>query len=288
MPTADEEAYKKELADNGVELPEEKKDEPDKPAEEAPKPKEEPKAEPEKDKPEDPKTPLSEDPKEPPKPRSIYDDLKDKKKEVKTERELRVEAERQRDELQQKQDAQDELDVFAAEIGADPVAIKKMRDLFLKGYQPEGNNSISKEDFDAFKTWQADHAKTVEKQVFEEEFAAVTPTIKEMFPKATDEELGAIKIKLDELGHTKEWHDKSLDYVVFKNKDTLAALVSPKKRGMEPKERKDFDENSFEFDPNADLSKMTMKQRELWEEHYHKATKSESLAEDGQGRKILI
>lgn len=291
-----EEEYKKELAANGVEIPEVKKEEtPESPKE---KPEEKKIEKPEAPKEETPEEPLQE-PREPRK-RSIYDEYKDKKLEVKNERELREKAERERDEFrikyetlekantpEERQEAKDDIEAFAKEINADPQVIKKMREVFLKDVKPQTDESIKK-DLEEFKAWKQNNSQVIEKQLFEEEFVRTVPTIKRLFPQATEEELNAIKKEVDSVSHTKEWHDKDLDYVVFKNQDKLQALVSPKKRGMEIKNRKDVSEIAFEFDPNADYSKMSMKEREQWEEAYKKATKAEGLLEDSQGRKIIL
>lgn len=301
----DEKDLKKVYAEAGVDVPEleeEKEEESTKEPKESPK--EEPKEKPQEPKkegeePKEPKEPLQDEPKEQRK-RSIYDEYKDKKSELKTEKQMREQAEKERDELKvklealstagtpkEKQEAKDELEAFAKEINADPQALLRMRELFLKDATPKTDESL-KRDLEEFKTWKSQNQHVVEKQLFDGEFQKVIPTLKEMFPKVSSEELEAVKEKLDVLSHTKEWYDKSLDYVAFKNKETLLALISPKKRGLESKGRKDIEEDSFEFDPEADYSKMTLKEREAWEANYAKMMKTEGLAEDSQGRKLLI
>lgn len=285
----DEEAYKKELADAGVDVSDLKEEASEEPKEEV------------SEEPKEPNEPLTtEEPKEQRK-RSIYDEYKEKKSELKTERELRADIERERDELREKlnavatattpterADAQDELDAFASEIGADPQAIKRMRELFLKDVKPQVDPELAK-DLQEFKAWKAQNSEVVEKQLFEQEFSKVTPTIKDMFPKVSPEELSAIKTRLDEIAHSKEYHDKDLDYVAFKNKEILSALVSPKKRGLETRGRADAQgEESFDFDPNADYSKMSLKERERWETEYKKMTAGGGLTTDAEGKRIFM
>jgi len=288
-----EEEYKKELADAGVDIPE-ITDTPEviAPREEV-KVEEKPKEEtpPEEPKPNTPPEPLQ----EPREKRSIYEEYKEKKSELKTEREAREQAERERDELKvkleavatasnpiEKQEAQDDLEAFAQEINADPATVRKMRDLFLKDIQP--TSSLS--DADRALLEEARLAK--EAQMFEKEFKEITPTLKEIFPTASEAEMEAIKKELDDISHTKDWSDKSLDYIVFKQKDKLGALVSPKKRGIEPKNPKDAAPGDPNFDPSADLSKMSSEQRDKWYETYQELGKSEGLASDSNGRKIII
>lgn len=299
-----EQEYQQSLIDSGVDLPELQdinEDIPEKPedVEEKEPKKVEEKSETE---PEDDGENDDEEPK-PVKKRSIYDDLKDKKREVKTERELREIAERERDELKEKleninkaetpsekSDAIDEFDEFAQEIDADPAIIKKMRDLILKGM------TIPKElqeGLTEFKAWKAENSKTVEKQRFQEELTAITPTLKEYFPTASETELQEIKDNLDKLAHSEGWHDKELDYIVFKNKDTLGKLVSPKKKGMESTGKVDdipTDSNiDDEFDPNPDFSKMTPAQLENWNTKYQNFSKSgDGLHTNKDGKKLII
>lgn len=233
--------------------------------------------------------------------RSIYDQYKEKKSEVKTERELRQRAEQERDELkqrleavsnaqtsQERTDAHQDLEAFAEKIGADPETLREMREMFLKDVQPQTDPAIAKQ-LREFAEWQAQHAQILEKSRFEEEFKSVVPSIKELFPTSSEQEIEAIKEKIDELSHTEDFHDKELDYVIFKNKTELSKLVSPKKRGLESKNRQDVREESFDFDINADYSKMTPKERDAWESHYKKMTsEGTGIQTDGQGKKLFI
>lgn len=274
------------------EEPKEEPQEPEAPKDEEPKEEPEPEEEPQDE-------PLQDDQKAKPK-RSIYDEYKDKKQQLKSERELREQAEQERDELKQKlealdsadtpqerQDAQDDLEAFAKEINADPQALKRMRELFLKDMKPISNDELMR-DLQEFKEWKSQNALTIEKVKFDEEFQSTLPALKEMLPKASDDEMQAVKKELDRLSHSKEYHDKDLDYIAWKHKDDLSALISPKKRGVEPKGRVDTDSLNFEFDPDADLSKLTPKQREKWEEQYQQLTKGGELTKDEHGRTVML
>lgn len=299
---ADEAEARKQYADAGVDLPElqegaeEPAKEPEAPS--APEQGKEP-AEPEQPakEPEHLQTPK---PEEPQRKRTIYDDYKDKKLEAKEAVARAEQAEKERDELAEKlriaseakagtdtADATEDAIAYAKKVGADPDLVQRIIADARKGVAPTTDESLKK-DLEEFKAWKSQNQHVLEKQMFEEEFQKSTPALKELFPTATPEELGAIKQELDVLSHTKEWHDKSLDYVAFKNKGTLAALISPKKRGMETKGRQDVEVTNFEFDPNADYSKMTSAQREEWEKHYKEATRSDGLMTDSEGRKSIL
>lgn len=295
----EEEQYKKEMADQGVDIPDaEAAKEPEKESEPAKEPPAEKKPE-EADKKVEDVSLKTEEP-QPQRKRSIYDDYKDKKSELKTEKERADALERDNAELTQKlealskaetpeekKDAADELEAFAQEIKADPETMRRMRDLFLKDYKPATDESLKK-DIEEFKQWKTANSSQLEKAAFETEFQASAPKLKELFPTASPEEMNEIKAKLDMLSHTKDWHDKSLPYIAFEHKEQFSSLISPKKRGMEGNNRKqDSDAGSSEFDPEADYTKMSAKQREEWEAEYNKAMKSEGLMIGGNGKKII-
>ena len=292
----EQEAYLKELAESGVDVT----DVTETPEEVTP-PEEKPIVEQKEEKTEEvpEEKPLVTEPKEQHK-RSIYEEYKEKKSELKSERELREQAERERDEFKQKleavsnagtqqerQDAQDEMEAFAQEIGADANALRKMQALFLKNSNANSDEGLAK-DLQEFKQWKSENSQVIEKSRFETEFQSVTPMLKELLPNVSDEEMQMIKSRVDEISHTKEFHDKELDYVLFKNKDELAKLVSPKKRGMEQKGRRDVQEESYDFNPDADYSKMSMKEREAWEEGYKRFTAGEGIVMDSNGKRLLI
>ncbi len=292
----DEEKYQQELKKAGVELPELKEGDDKKPEAEDKKPEAE-KPEGDDKKPED-KAPLLDKKPEEPRKRTIYDDYKDKKEELKSEKELREKAERERDELQQKLDkaskpgaeieATDDAVAYAKKIGADPDLVQRIISDARKGFEPKTDESLKK-DLDEFKTWRTSNAKTIEQQLFNDEFEKTVPSLKTLFPTINDDELKNVKKELDTLSHTKEWHDKSLDYVAFKNQEALSKLVSPRRRGMESKERKGDEAISSEFDPAADLSRMTPKERTQWEKDYKNFTKGDGgLVEGANGKKIII
>lgn len=296
----DEAKYKEELAKAGVDLPELKdtpKPEADKPKDEEPKP-ETPKEEPKAD---EPKEPLQEEQPKEQRKRSIYDEYKDRKAELREETAKREQVEKERDELarkleeatagkgtaEDKEDAAEDAIAYAEKIGASPDLVKRIIADARKGFESKSDPEVMKR-LEAFENWQKSNAKSIETQMFNDEFEKTTPSLKKLFPSVTDDELKTIKTELDKLSHTKEWHDKSLGYVAFENQDKLSALVSPKKRGMEGKGRKDVEAADFEFDPNADLSKMSPKERTAWEKQYREMSKSDGLITDAQGKKMLV
>ena len=294
--TAEEDKYKADLEAEGVEVEEEKTEVVEEtPVEE--KPKEEPKETEEKPK-EEPKEVLP-DPIET-KKRTIYDNYKEKKSQYKSEKALRENFETENTELkgklealsnadtkEEKKEALDDIDELAKEINADPAYLRKLKTIFLKDVKPTDDESLKK-DLADFKDWKTKNQEVIEKQLFEDEFSTVLPQIKSDFPKISDEEMKSVKQSLDKLSHSKEYHDKSLDYVVFKEKENITALISPKKKGMETKERKDVASDDFDFDPNVDITTLSAGDQEKWEKHYRKSLETEELVNDSSKGKMIM
>jgi len=239
--------------------------------------------------------PLIPEPQTVPKKRSIYQSLKDTRQDVKTERELRESAERERDELRAKLDVpakatdDEDLDSFAKEIDADPATLKRMQALFLKNAPKSEFSEEQSNQLKEFQDWQKTNSEAVGQVQFDKEFENALPTLGRLFPNANPEETKVLKAAIDKLAHSDAYHDKEIDYIAFKNQDTLKALVSPQKRGLESKGKLDAPAvTTFEFNPNADLSKMSDKESEAWQKEYQKATSSDSLHTDAEGRRILI
>lgn len=238
--------------------------------------------------------PLTEEPKER-KPRSIYHDLKDTRNDLKSERELREQAERERDELRAKLDGKppvtiqsDDLDAFAEEIGADPAAIKRMRELFLKDMPASTINPELQTKLDQFEAWQRDNGQAIAKQQFETEFNSAVPQLQRLFPNASQADISAMKSEIDALAHTAEYHDKEIDYIAFRNQEKLATLITPHKKGLESKGRVDATNIPTTFDPNADITKMSPKEAEAWEKGYNEMTKNSELTTDSIGRRVML
>lgn len=303
-----EDAYKQSLKEAGVDLPELKEEAPkvEEPVVEEPKKDETPALKKEEETPEG-EEPEAEAPKPEPKKRTIYDDLKDKKKEVKSEKALREQAERERDELktkleaitnaknpEDKQDAINEFEEFAKEIDADPQTIEKMFTLFKKKIGVESLPSDIKESLEEFRNWKKENSASAESKQFESDLNSFEPKLKESFPNASEAELSKIKSEIKTIAHSEGWNDKSLDYILFEHKTYFSKnFVSPKKDGMESVNKKGSDDKvevlDTDFNMNADLSTMTPKQRSEWEAKYKTLTASpNSLSNDSHGRKIII
>lgn len=187
------------------------------------------------------------------KKRSIYDDLKDKKKEVrdakneadqvKAENEaLKAENEAlkkltdsakkvETDEDKEKLD--DDIKAVAEAIGGDPKAIKTLTDFLTKRLVKTGGAEISKDDIEAVRNFNKKATETTAKAEFLEEFKGFVPELKKDYPHISDGDLASVEKEIFKLAHSTKYHDKEIDYIYFKNKDILSKLISPKRPAME-------------------------------------------------------
>jgi len=284
-----EDQYKKELAENGVDLDEVEVETPEPVVEEEVIQEEETKVEEESETEEDESESQEEDKSD--KRKSIYKEYKETKKELREARTLLAELSEKVNTIssastnQEKAEAEDELSKFATEIGADPEAIKKMRDIILKD---SSKNSIDPEVLKRLNEVDAINKTLLREKHFNTEFNKVAPAVKEFFPGIAENELDGVKAKLLELSDKSEWQGKDLDYILFKNKDTLAKSVTPKKKGMESRNRSDATvEVSTEFNVDPDFSKMSSSEMESWEKQYKDAGRSDGLLTMGN-KKLII
>jgi len=131
-----------------------------------------------------------------------------------------------------------------------------------------------------------DEAREIEaNQLFAEEFNTLAkPEIKSLFPNATQEQIESAKAELEKLACTSQYLDKSLDFIVYKEKANLGKLFVVGRKGPEsshtaPDKGKatytadDFKGGKTPFSVLADLSgdeqntiieKMDMKTYESW------------------------
>lgn len=71
-------------------------------------------------------------------------------------------------------------------------------------------------------------------QLFNQEFLNdAVPQLKNMFPNATPEQLEKAKVELEALATTSKYLDKTLDYISFKERDSLAEIFAGDRKGPE-------------------------------------------------------
>ena len=218
------------------------KPEDDKAPEAVPKPEGEEKAtgvepKPEAAKPEDKKP---EDPPEPklPKKRSIYDELKDeraKRKEAEDEVERLKNGGKPAEEPAKPaapsdpEKPADELEAYAQENDLDAKELGRLADILAKRIPRADLSDEDKAALSDLKSWRAQQARSAE----DTEVRATAPTVQKELGITDATELGKVMDEVVRLSHTPEFHDKEVDYIVWKNKDALSKLVSPKKPSFE-------------------------------------------------------
>jgi hypothetical protein len=214
----------------------------------------EPKVEPKKDKPEPEKEPEAEKPKaepekkdetpvDPPpiKKRSVYDDLKDRKKELKdTRSELEIaqariaelealkDIEKDAETPEEKKQAAKDIKEYAAKHKLDADSLEELTNIVLSKV-PKAESQMTPEEVDAWRKSQATAKQTEEDNAIR----ALAPSVKTELAITDDKELKAVMDEVVRLAHTTEFHDKEVEYIVWKNKTALAKLVSPKKASFE-------------------------------------------------------
>lgn len=200
-------------------------------------PKEEEQPEPPKDKADEEETPHKEEVKK----RSVYDDLKNERKQRKEVTARAEAAEAKAAELQalldaqdkaktpeQKEKAADDIEEFAKEQGLDPQALNRLVDIVQKRLpKPEG--VLTPEEAEQ---WRRDRA-TAQRQQEDQAIMAEAPAVKAQLGVHDDAELGEVMKEVVRLAHTPEYHDKPIKYIVWDKQAELSKLISPKKPSFE-------------------------------------------------------
>lgn len=234
------------------------------------KPEEKPEEKPADDKKPEDKKPEDEKPEEKPeplqtKPRSIYDDLKDKKKEVKeVKSELEIannkiaeqnklitdltEKAKNAETPAEKAEVEDEIKAIAEEIGADPAGIARLTDFLSKKLVKPDGVQITKEDLEAIQSIKQSKAQDDIKAQFTKEWNEFEPSLKKEFPHVSSDDLAVVKEVIDKLAHSTQYADKEVDYIYFKEKDKLSKLISPKRPSYEGGDNKPAPEHGAEVE----------------------------------------
>ncbi len=192
--------------------------------------------EPEKDKEGDEEPPV-----EPIKKRSIYDDLKDERKERKSAETRAAEAEAKAADLQALLDAKGEATTpeekkaaakdiaeYAEKHKLDPDSLEELSNIILSK-APKAEGTLTPEEA---AEWRAERARA--KQTEEDQaIMATAPSVKAELGITNDTELANVMKEVVRLAHTAEFHDKEPEYIVWRKKDALSKLVSPKRPSFE-------------------------------------------------------
>jgi hypothetical protein len=220
------------------EAPEGESPEAEKPEAEKPEAGEKDKA-PEAEKPEDGEKP---EPPAPIKKRSIYDDLKDTKKELKEAKKRIDELEggdkpagKPKDEAPPKEDKPtDELEAYAQEHELDAKSLNRLVEIIQKRIPSAQLSEQEKKDLADLRTWQAAQARQNEDNEIRSQAPQVRAQLKDLGSEIHDEaEAAKVMDEIVKLAHTERYHDKEIGYIVWSEKAALSKLISPKKPSFE-------------------------------------------------------
>jgi hypothetical protein len=196
-------------------------------------------------------------PEVPLKKRSIYDDLKDTRKEKNAFKDAAIAAlEAQGITLTGKETAEelqalakktpsdapapaapsaptDELETYAQEHGLDAPALARLAEVIGKSIPAAQLSEADRQELETLKGWKASKDAEEQRAAEDREVLATAPAVKTQLEIHDDAELDSVMKEIVRLSHTAEYHDKEVDYIVWKNRDALAKLVSPKKPSFE-------------------------------------------------------
>ena len=205
----------------------------------------------------EPETPDAPEVPLPKKPRSIYDDLKDTRKEKNAFKDAAVAAlEAQGITLTGKETAEelqalakktpwdapapaapsaptDDLEAYAQEHGLDAPALARLAEVIVKRIPQSQLSAEEKQQLSDLTAYKAKKDAEEARASEDKEVLAAAPTVKTQLEIHDDAELDAVMKEVVRLSHTAEFHDKEVDYIVWKNRDALSKLVSPKKPSFE-------------------------------------------------------
>jgi hypothetical protein len=185
------------------------------------------------------------------KPRSIYDDLKDEKGRRKSAEEIAAAETARADaaeaELAKVRDGKkpddvlppkdekplDELETFAKEQELDPAALTRLAEIIAKKIPASQLTEAEKQDLADLRTFKNTQESRDRIAAEDAAILASASAVKQQLEIHDDAELGTVMKEITRLAHTKPYADKELDYILFKEKATLAKLVSPKKASFE-------------------------------------------------------
>lgn len=155
--------------------------------------------------------------------------------------------------------SEEDIQALAKELNFDPEKTKKIIAIARKGLEAteEDRQFIA----DQKKFFEAEKEKSFFKEqeaIFNGEWGAVLPSIKSMFPNASDEQIAQVKAEVDKLSHTEKYHKTDLDYIVFKEKARFEKIAfSPKQKTFESGRPQAKTEEDFDGSAPANIADMT-------------------------------
>lgn len=170
----------------------------------------------------------------------------------------------------------DEISTLAEKRGLDAEGLAEIISLaqkkVLEDLEKNGklSNKLSPEVEERLKLLdelQAERKVQAEVEHFNKEYVAYLPELQKQYPNAKAAELAEAKVVLDELAHSKEFRDKDLDYVVYKNRSKFDALLKVAKHSKsgETSSKQMVDDTDEEFEIDLDPENMTPEKAKAYE-----------------------
>ena len=212
-----------------------------------------------------PETPEKEETKVEPKPEEVSNkepsprDFKEYKAELRAElqadydkrlADLKAEMSKTKPNEVTTENLEEEVKKLAAELQFDEAKTRRIIEVARKGIEPlTADDKKLLEEYRADKeARQAKDAEREQDEIFTTEWNEVLPSIKTQYPNATDEQLQSAKDALDELSHSEKYHEMDMDYILFKEKESLGKILfSPKKATFESPRNAPLDDTSDEW-----------------------------------------
>ncbi len=196
---------------------------------------------------------------------------------------------------------------YAEKHGVDEDSVRDLIGIIREKDEPASKKSEEPKAPERSEAEQAliDEAQEIKaEKLFTEEFRTVaTPEITNLFPNAKPEQIEAAKSEIEKLACTKDYIDKSLDFIIYKERKALEKFFTADRKGPEsgrPSVDKgkssfsadDFKDGKTPFDSLAELSgteqaaiieKMDLK---TYEKYMNWVNQNDSLVINRGGRKI--
>lgn len=202
------------------------------------------------------------------KKRSIYDDLKDEKKQRREAQHELETAHARIAELEglltakadattpkEKADAEDDIAAFyerlKKEEGLTPDGIADLTKIIEKRIAK--SDGLSEEDralLAEVKAEKAARARAAE----DAETRKAAPFVKKELGIQDEAELEKVMDEVIRLSHTEEFHDKEPEYILWKNREKLSKMVSPKKPSFESGDTRQESEDADELDYSGSMT----------------------------------
>lgn len=145
---------------------------------------------------------------------------------------------------------EEEVKKLADELQFDQDKVRRIIEVARKGIEP-----LTADDKKLLEEYRADkearQTKDQEREqdeIFTTEWNEVLPSLKAKYPNASEEQLQAAKDAVDELSHSEKYHELDMDYILFKENESIGKILfSPKQATFESPRNAPIDDNSDEF-----------------------------------------